>query len=92
MAINHKFHRLHVIESFLQNTARARRDLMQELIGMATDDTRFMRRFRMLADLAAFESQAIKKIWNLQTEDPNDYIDGYQQLTDELRLTIDRSA
>jgi len=66
--------------------------LQQELFNLAGDPTLLKRRFRMLSQLADYESQIYKKIHQFQSNDLNDYIVALRQITQELYHVIDRSG
>jgi hypothetical protein len=89
---HHKFYKLSIIKKFLTETADVRQTLLQELVTTATNDIKFMRRTRMLQQLSAFESQIIKKIYNLKTDNIDDYLTGYTQIIQELKIVSARSS
>lgn len=78
------------LKSFLDNSARLKNELLDELIANATDPTIRMRRFRMLGQLSQYENQIIQKIELLETDDPFDFLD--PQLTQELKRVVSRNA
>jgi hypothetical protein len=90
--INHKFYKLSIIEKFLAKSSNVRHQLLEELVTTATNDIKFMRRVRMLEQLSTFESQIIKKIYNLKTNDIDDYNTGFQHIMSELAAVSSRNA
>ena len=72
---HHLFFRLKMLKSFLAHSTGLKDQLLQELIEHATDPVICMRRFRMLQQISAYEGQAIKKIQNIQTDDPRDFFE-----------------
>ena len=78
------------ITSFFINQQKIR--LQQELYERATDPTIAMRRFRMLNQLASYESQIIKKIYEFQSNDMNDYVMAVNQIIAELNHVTDRNG
>ena len=66
--------------------------LQQDLYAKASDPVIFKRRFRMLSQLAEYESQIYKKIHNFKTNDIDDYVSTMQQILIELYNVTDRSG
>jgi len=62
----------------------ARIQLHRELYSMGDDPILLKRRFRMLSQLANYESQIYKKIYNFSSNNPSDYTDTLIQIKDEL--------
>jgi hypothetical protein len=58
----------------------------------AIDPTLFKRRFRMLAQLADYESQIYKKIYDFDSKDINDYTQALHQIVREIKNVTDRSS
>lgn len=87
---HHLFLRLKMLKSFLAYTTGLKDQLLHELIDYATDPVICMRRFRMLQQISAYESQAIKKIQNLQTDDPLDFLK--LSFETEARTVVRRDA
>jgi hypothetical protein len=73
MSPGEKYFRIKLLQRFLQISDKNKRRLMRELIDNATDDIITMRRFRMLEQLARFESQIINKIYHFETDDVADF-------------------
>jgi hypothetical protein len=66
--------------------------LEKELQEKASDPVIFKRRFRMLSQLADYESQIYKKIYNFDTEDFNDYKQIVYLINNEIQNVTDRSG
>lgn len=67
-------------------------DLHKELQERAGDPVIFKRRFRMLAQLAEYESQIYRKIYNFNTDDIRDYDSAISLIRQELRDVTNRSG
>jgi len=61
-----------------------RTHLHRELYAMADDPILLKRRFRMLSQLADYESQIYKKIHNFSSDSTDDYTDTLTQIKNEL--------
>jgi hypothetical protein len=72
MQPNIKFYKIVLLNSFLQQTSRARTRLLNEIAVNATDPVLYQRRFRMLGHVSQYENQIIKKIQDFETNDVND--------------------
>jgi len=91
--INHTYFKLQMLETFLAETTQARRDLLKNIVDLGRfDRVRSMRRFRMLRQLSEFEAQIIDKIYNLQVDDVNDYLDQSIVFVNEIGAVVDRDA
>jgi len=66
--------------------------LQQELYEKASDPVLLKRRFRMLSQLADYESQIYKKIYQFQSNDTDDYVQSVGQIINELNDVTDRSG
>ena len=67
-----------------------REELLAEFTAAGTDTVVWMRRFRMLRQLAAWESQVIAKIYSFDSDSADDYlIDPFVQ---ELITVTSRNA
>lgn len=86
----HLFFRLVALKNFLDESARLKTKLLDELIAHATNPTIRMRRFRMLRQLSFYEHQIIQKIESLATDDCFDFIDN--SIDQELRKVVSRNA
>lgn len=69
-----------------------RTQLHQELYALADDPILLKRRFRMLSQLADYESQIYKKIYNFSSNDINDYTDVLSQISNELKQVNEKSG
>lgn len=78
------------ITSFHVNKCRI--ELRQELFNLASDPTLLKRRYRMLSQLADYESQIYKKIHQFQSDDVNDYVLATHQIIHEIHNVSDRSG
>jgi hypothetical protein len=86
------FLRLSMLREFLAHSEKLKKNLLQELITRATDPVIRMRRFRMLRQLSHYESQIIKKIENLQTDDSYDFVFYRNSLRHETNQIVNKSA
>jgi hypothetical protein len=86
------FLRINLLRKFLAQSGKLKNNILQELVTHATDPVIRMRRFRMLSQLSLYESQIIKKIENLQTDNPEDFVSSEQLLNSDMHLVIDKSA
>ena len=68
------FLRLRMLKKFLDRSTELRNNLLCELINRASDPTIRRRRIRMLRQLSQYESQIIKKIETLQSNDPKEFL------------------
>jgi hypothetical protein len=66
--------------------------LHQELQEKATDPILLKRRFRMLAQLAQFESQIYKKIYNFTSDELDDFVLAIEAILLEIKNVADRSG
>ena len=86
------FLRLSLLREFLSHSEKLKKNLLQELVTRATDPVIRMRRFRMLRQLSLYESQIIKKIENLQTDNSYDFVFYKSTLEYEVNLIVNKSA
>ncbi len=70
----------------------SRRQLIKELQSQAQDHMIAMRRFRMLSQLSAYESQIISKLWQFHTSNLDDYFLSLSTVMKEIEWVIDRSG
>jgi hypothetical protein len=68
-----EYFRVKLLQQFLEATAKSRTSLLADLVNKATDPVIVMRRFRMLRQLAEYESQIVAKIQNFDTDDVLDF-------------------
>jgi hypothetical protein len=68
-----EYFRIKLLQQFLEATAKSRSGLLTDLVNKATDPVIVMRRFRMLRQLADYESQIVAKIQNFDTDDVLDF-------------------
>jgi hypothetical protein len=88
--MNTAFLKVKLLDDFLKETHKQRQKLLEELIVKTNNPVIKMRRFRMLSQLAEYESITIKKIMTLDTNDVTDFIDnGYRG---EISVVVDRSG
>jgi len=86
------FYKLIVVDIVSKNINQHRLKLREELISSASDPIVLKRRFRMLSQLADYESQIYKKIYNFKSNDPNDYVQSAELITQEIQHVTDRSG
>ena len=68
-----EYFRIKLLQQFLEATHKARTHLLADLVNKATDPVITMRRFRMLCQLAEYESQIVAKIQKFDTDDGLDF-------------------
>lgn len=90
MQPNTKFYKIKILREFLEETAKARQALLNELITNATDPVIVNRRYRMLRHLALYENQIIEKIQNFETNDVSDITSCFSSV--RLNNILNRSA
>jgi hypothetical protein len=66
--------------------------LHQELCELANDPTLLKRRFRMIAQLAEYESQIYKKIYEFSSSSVDDYVLATRQIINEIHNVTNRSG
>jgi hypothetical protein len=81
-----------VVDIVKKNINDCRTVLHQEMCDTATDPTLFKRRFRILSQLADYESQIYKKIYEFDSKDISDYTQALQQIVREIQNVTDRSG
>lgn len=74
MTTTQTFYRIIMLQEFLEKIQITKKHLLDELINRATDPVILKRRFRMLSQLALYESIVISKIYNIETDDNNDFL------------------
>lgn len=87
-----KLQKLIALNHLIDSASTIKKQLLDELTVAATDDVIFMRRFRMLRQVAALESQLIEKIYQFQTDENQDYATAITVINNELKLVTSRSA
>ena len=70
----------------------ARNTIRQELIDNAGDPVKLKRRFRMMGQIGALESQIYKKIYDFKGGSVDDYLMAINVLKIEVKSVIDRSS
>ena len=88
--MNTAFLKVKLLDDFLKETHKQRQKLLEELIIKTNNPVIKMRRFRMLSQLAEYESITIKKIMTLDTNDVTDFIDS--DYRGEISTVVDRSG
>jgi hypothetical protein len=86
------FYKLAVTDIVSQIIDSQRALLKKELQEKASDPVIFKRRFRMLSQLADYESQIYKKIHNFATDDPCDYVQAIYLIRTEIQNVTNRSG
>jgi hypothetical protein len=87
-----RLEKLNLTCNFLDHAEKIKTQLLHELVLTATDDVFFLRRFRMLQQLAVLEQQALGKIYNFDTDDLTDYAKYSDELIKELYAVCSRNA
>jgi hypothetical protein len=88
--MNTAFLKVKLLDDFLKETHKHRQKLLEELIVKTNNPVIKMRRFRMLSQLAEYESITIKKIMLLDTDLVTDFVDGGYR--GEISNIVDRSS
>jgi hypothetical protein len=88
--MNTAFLKVKLLDDFLKETHKHRLKLIEELIVKTNNPVVKMRRFRMLSQLAEYESVTIKKIMLLDTNNVNDLV--YSAYMQEILTVVDRSG
>lgn len=71
---------------------KQKRALQRELYENANDPVLLKRRFRMLGQLAKYESQIYKKIHDFETTDRDDYSLSAQLIIKEIHSVVNRNG
>lgn len=88
--MNTAFLKVKLLDDFLKETHKHRLKLLEELIIKTNNPVIKMRRFRMLSQLAEYESITIKKIMLLDSDQVTDFVnDSYRM---EISTVVDRSG
>ena len=66
--------------------------LQKELLEQANDPTILKRRFRMIGQLAEYEAQIYKKIYDFSSDNATDYMSATNDIIYELLNVTDRSG
>jgi hypothetical protein len=90
--MNHKFQKILATIQLLEDGEKIKQQLISEMLDIATDDILFMRRFRMLQQLAEIESQTVNKIYHYKTNDVRDYQHCISEIRTELAYVASRNA
>lgn len=90
MQVNHIFYKAYLINALHQHIQPVRQQLLSELTAAGTDSVVFMRRFRMLGQLADWESQVTKKIYSFETDSAEDYL--IEPFVSELNMITSRDG
>lgn len=90
MSEKQTFYRIIMLREFLAKVQVAKEELLNELISRATDPVILKRRFRMLSQLALYESIIVSKIYNLETDDNNDFLKS--TYIDHISTVLNKSA
>lgn len=88
----HHYEKLQCMVMFNDLIRTQHQILEQELLESGTDAVWFKRRFRMLEQLSSYQSQIIKKIYEVETDCSQDYADGMVEIFSEIRAVISRNA
>lgn len=90
MSTKQTFYRIVMLQEFLARVQTAKESLLSELINKATDPVILKRRFRMLSQLALYESIVISKIYNLETDDVGDFLKN--RYSSGIEAVVNKSA
>lgn len=86
------FYKLVLVDTVKNYLDEHRKNLQTELYSMATDATLFKRRFRMLSQLAEYESQIYKKIYQFQGDTIDDYTTAVGTILAEIQYITNRNG
>jgi len=86
------FLKLLVTQQVFNSIESQRQKLQYELIELADDPVLLKRRFRMLRQLAVYESQILDKIYNFEFQTVDDYNNSIGQINDEIRSVTSRDG
>jgi hypothetical protein len=86
------FYKLIVVDVVNKNINYHRTALHRELCQLANDPILLKRRFRMIAQLAEYESQIYKKIYEFSSSRVDDYELATWRIIDEIHNVTDRSG
>lgn len=84
------FYKTRLIYQATNLIAEHQQSLLQELVAYSGDPVRYMRRTRMLIQLADYEHQLLQKIAKFETDDPADLDIG--QISYEVMSITQRTA
>lgn len=86
------FLKLLITQQVLQVIGQRRQKLQYELIDLAGDPVLLKRRYRMLRQLAMYESQILDRIYDFEFQSVNDYHDSYNLILAEINWVSSRNA
>jgi hypothetical protein len=93
MQFNQPFFKLILLKDLLEHSSRAKQVLLDECINKGgADPVILMRRFRILSQLAYYESEIINKIYNFEITSPDDFVDNFNIVGREINTIIDRNS
>lgn len=87
-----RYYKLVTIDFVRQMLARARDTIHRELLEKSTDATLFMRRCRMLSQIAEYEAQIYRKIYRFRADSGQDYLDVAEIVDHEIACVIKRDS
>lgn len=86
------FLKLLLTQQIVNSIGAERQTLQHELISVAGDPVLLKRRFRMLKQLAMYESQILDKIYNFELHNVNDYHDNLDLIQREIFFVTSRNG
>jgi hypothetical protein len=86
------FYKLIVVDLVNKSISYHRTALHQELCELANDPILLKRRFRMIAQLADYESQIYKKIYKFNSSNINDYVEAVERIIMEVHDVVSRNG
>ena len=86
------FLKLLITQQVSDSIGLERKKLQYELIELADNPVLLKRRFRMLRQLAIYESQILDKIYNFEFQTVDDYNDSIQHINNEIRSMTSRDG
>lgn len=92
MSVNIKFHKIKLIIDLLNQCAKVKQQLLDELVIYATDEILVKRRVRILSQLAQYESQLLKKIYNVSLDNIAELNSTWHIIKIEIDNVCNRSA
>lgn len=69
----HNFHKTRLVYQVLTLISQARHKLLEDLVAYSNDPVRFMRRLRILQNLAQYESQFLTSMRHFESDNAEDF-------------------
>lgn len=93
MQINQTFFKLKLLKDCLTESIKTKQILLDECINAGgTNSTILMRRFRMISQLAQWESEITNKIYNFEISSLREFEDNLRNIKQEIDIVANRDA